>query len=132
MTRIFHWFFMWKMDPMSGFDIRLVFTLPPKDSTLQYKISVYTSEITFLALVPCCWCCRRIIKESCRFQCVWCLTSICQIVKETTIQKSVFSKINKNSSFRKGYELIFSIAHATLWHKGLLKYVYSPFNESCK
>ena len=25
------------MDPMSGFDIRLVFTLRPRDSTLQYK-----------------------------------------------------------------------------------------------
>ena len=37
MTRIFHWFFMWKMDHMSDFDIRLVFTLPPRDSTLQYK-----------------------------------------------------------------------------------------------
>ena len=37
LTRIFHWFFMWKMDPMSGLDIRLVFTLPPRDSTLQYK-----------------------------------------------------------------------------------------------
>jgi len=37
MTRIFHWFFMWKMDLMSGFDIRLLFTLPPRDSTLQYK-----------------------------------------------------------------------------------------------
>ena len=37
MTRIVHWFFMWKMDPMSGCDIRLVFTLPPRDSTLQYK-----------------------------------------------------------------------------------------------
>ena len=37
MTSIFHWFFMWKMDPMSGCDIRLVFTLPPRDSTLQYK-----------------------------------------------------------------------------------------------
>jgi len=36
MTRIFHWFYMGKMDPMSGFDIRLVFTLPPRDSTLQY------------------------------------------------------------------------------------------------
>ena len=41
MTRIFHWFFMWKMDPMSGFDIRHVFTLPPRDSTLQYKRCVY-------------------------------------------------------------------------------------------
>ena len=41
MTRIFHWFFMWKMDPMSGFDILLVFTLPPRDSTLQYKRCVH-------------------------------------------------------------------------------------------
>ena len=32
---------MWKMDPMSGFDIRLVFTLPPGDSTLQYKRCVH-------------------------------------------------------------------------------------------
>ena len=49
MTRIFHWFFM---DPMSGFDIRLVFTLPPRDSTLQYKRCVHFwnnySCITFL------------------------------------------------------------------------------------
>ena len=51
MTRIFHWFFMWKMDPMSGFDIRLVFTLPPKDSYFSTK-DEYTSEITFLALNP--------------------------------------------------------------------------------
>ena len=29
------------MDPMSGFDIRLVFTLPPRDSTLQYKRCVH-------------------------------------------------------------------------------------------
>ena len=41
MTRIFHWFFMGKMDPMSGCDIRLVFTLPPRDSTLQYKRCVH-------------------------------------------------------------------------------------------
>ena len=42
MTRIFHWIFMWwKMDPKSGFDIRLVFTLPPSDSTLQYKRCVH-------------------------------------------------------------------------------------------
>ena len=41
MTRIFHWFFMWKMDPMSGFDIRLVFTLPPRESTLHYKRCVH-------------------------------------------------------------------------------------------
>ena len=40
-----------KMNPTSGFDIHLVFTLPPKDSTLQYK-NAYISEITFLALVP--------------------------------------------------------------------------------
>ena len=28
--------FMWKLDPMSGCDIRLVFTLQPRDSTLQF------------------------------------------------------------------------------------------------
>ena len=33
--------FMWKMDPMSGFDIRLVFTLAPRDSTLQYTRCVH-------------------------------------------------------------------------------------------
>jgi len=32
---------MLKMDPMSGFDIRLVFTLAPRDSTLQYKRCVH-------------------------------------------------------------------------------------------
>ena len=29
------------MDPMSGCDIRVVFTFPPKDSTLQYKKYVH-------------------------------------------------------------------------------------------
>ena len=33
--------FMWKMDLMSGCDIRLVFTLPPRDSTLHYKRCVH-------------------------------------------------------------------------------------------
>ena len=41
MARILNWFFMWKMDPMSGCDIRLMFTLPPRDSTLQYKRCVH-------------------------------------------------------------------------------------------
>ena len=41
MTRIFYWFFMWKMGPMSGFDILPVFTLPPRDSTLQFKRCVH-------------------------------------------------------------------------------------------
>ena len=43
MTRMFHWYFMWKMDSMSGCDIRLtlVFTLPPRDRTLQYKRCVH-------------------------------------------------------------------------------------------
>ena len=36
------------MYSMSGCDIRLVFTFLPKDSTQN----AYTSEITFLALVP--------------------------------------------------------------------------------
>ena len=42
------------MDSMPGSpgcDIGLVFTFPPKDRTLQYK-NAYTSEITFLVLVP--------------------------------------------------------------------------------
>ena len=34
-------FFMWKMDPMSSCDIRLVFTLQPRDSTLRYKSWVH-------------------------------------------------------------------------------------------
>ena len=34
-------FYMWKMDPMLGCDIRLVFTLPPRDSTLQYRRCVH-------------------------------------------------------------------------------------------
>ena len=41
MTRIFHLFFMWMMDPMSGCDIRLVFTWPPRDSTLKYKTCIH-------------------------------------------------------------------------------------------
>ena len=34
-------FVMWKMDPMSGCDIRLVFTLQPRDRTLQHKQCVH-------------------------------------------------------------------------------------------
>ena len=41
--------FMWTVDPMLGFDIRLVFTLPFRDSTLQYKRCVHLWN-TFLAL----------------------------------------------------------------------------------
>ena len=51
--------FLWKMDSMSGFDIRLVFTLPPRDSTLEYKRCVHLwnnfpyiislEDITFLS-----------------------------------------------------------------------------------
>ena len=48
MTRIIHRLFFVKIDSMSGCDTRLVFTFPPKDSTLQYK-NAYTSEITLLA-----------------------------------------------------------------------------------
>ena len=55
MTSVFHWFFMWKMDPMSGCDIRLVFTLLPRDSTLQYKKCVqlwnnfpYITPLTYM------------------------------------------------------------------------------------
>ena len=38
---------------MSGCDIRLVFTLPPRDSTLHGTKDAYNSEITFLTLHPC-------------------------------------------------------------------------------
>ena len=41
------------MNPMSGFDIRLVFTLPPMVTVHCSTKGAYTSEITFLALNPC-------------------------------------------------------------------------------
>ena len=41
MTRIFHTLFLKKNYSMPGCDIRLVFTFPPKDSTLQYKKCVH-------------------------------------------------------------------------------------------
>ena len=40
------------MDPISGFYIRLVFTLPPRESKLQYKICVHFRN-NFPALHPC-------------------------------------------------------------------------------
>ena len=39
------------MEPVSVFDILLLFTLPPKDSIHCSTKDAYTSEITFLALV---------------------------------------------------------------------------------
>ena len=47
MTRIFHWFFMWKMDPISG----LCLHYRPETIHCSTK-DVYTSEKTFLALHP--------------------------------------------------------------------------------
>ena len=41
MTRIFHRLFLWKWIPCQAVTIRLVFTFPPKDSTLQYKKFVH-------------------------------------------------------------------------------------------
>ena len=46
-------FFMWKMDPMSGGNIRLVFTLSPRDSKLQYKRCVHFWNNSFFALHLC-------------------------------------------------------------------------------
>ena len=42
------------MDPMSGFDIRLVFTLAPRVAETVHCSTkdVYTSEMTFLAFHP--------------------------------------------------------------------------------
>jgi len=51
MTRIFHWI-MCKMDPKSGFDIRQL-CLHYRPVTVHCSTKdEYTSEITFLALVP--------------------------------------------------------------------------------
>ena len=48
------------MDPMSCFDIRLVFTLAPREVHCSTK-DVYTSEMTFLALHP--WFVSKNIEE---------------------------------------------------------------------
>ena len=50
MTRIFHWFFMWKIDPTSGCEIRLVFTLQPTDSALQFKKYVHLWDLYVIIL----------------------------------------------------------------------------------
>ena len=45
---------MWNMDPMTGFDIRLVFTLPPRDRTLQYKRCVhFWNNFSCLTILVC-------------------------------------------------------------------------------
>ena len=57
MTRIFHWFFMWKVDPVSSCDtaVKSVLRLHYRPETVHCSTKdVYTSEITFLALLPCC------------------------------------------------------------------------------
>ena len=54
MTRIFHWFFMWKMDPMLGCDIRLVFHYRPETVHLQYKRCVQLWN-NFLYITPLPW-----------------------------------------------------------------------------
>ena len=41
------------MDSMSSCDIRLVFTFPPKHRVRCSTKNAYTSEIIFLALLPC-------------------------------------------------------------------------------
>ena len=68
MTRIFHWFFfMFKMDPMSGFDIRLVFTLPPRDSTLQYKRCVhFWNNFPCITSSPLCLTSKKCASHFCR------------------------------------------------------------------
>ena len=53
MTRIVHWFFLWKMDPISGCDICLVFRLPPRDSTLEYErcVNIWNNYLYILILL---------------------------------------------------------------------------------
>ena len=57
MTRIVHWFFMWKMDSMSGCDtaVTSVLCLHYRPETVHCSIKdAHTSEITFFALLPRC------------------------------------------------------------------------------
>ena len=96
MTRIFHWFFMWKMDPMSGFDIRLVFTLPPRDSTLQYKRCVH-----FWNNFPCITSLYILTRNSCLMrqnalkQYTLSLTKICIMIS------FIFTKLLSHPKFKK-------------------------------
>ena len=55
LTRIFHWFLCKRWIPCHGCDIRLVFTLPPRVSTLQYKrcVHVWNNFPYFITLGPC-------------------------------------------------------------------------------
>ena len=46
MTRIFHWFFMWKMDPMPGCDISVLCLLFSPETVHCSTKNAYTSEIT--------------------------------------------------------------------------------------
>ena len=39
------------MDPMSGFDIRLVFTLPPRENWFQYVRREYATAINFPCII---------------------------------------------------------------------------------
>ena len=50
------------MDPMSGFDIRPVFTLPPRDSTLQYKRCVHLGN-NFPCIITLCKCAYNLEKQ---------------------------------------------------------------------
>ena len=61
---------MWKMDPKSGFDIRLVFTLPPRDSTLQYKkcVHLWNNFPCNSTLVPTDCSQTQILNPRCKFQ----------------------------------------------------------------
>ena len=66
MTRRFHWLFMWKMDPMLGFDIRLVFPFPPRDSTLQYKKCVHLwNNFPCIIILPSLFWLEKLITNSC-------------------------------------------------------------------
>jgi len=75
------------MDPMSGFDIRLVFTLPPSDSTLQYKTCVHFWNnfpcIKFLIQARCNLkqvCLYFLQKTTVHFPCIQCTRlSVCTV-----------------------------------------------------
>ena len=101
MTRIFHRFFMWKMDPISDFDIRLVFTLPPRDITMQYKRCVHFWNnfpcLTILArseiAIKCVLDCDYVSVSA--FEWVWLCECVCVWVSECVcVKESVGCGLN--------------------------------------
>ena len=74
-------FFKWKMDPMSGCNIRLVFTLPPRDSTLQYKRCVHLWNNFPIKVNTASVYNRNVVARSCA-QLFWYRAELCGIARK--------------------------------------------------